>query len=560
MYVWSHFSRISTSLSISPVWVHLDNLLEVKTYILRRLPVLVYNPQTSKIVEGSHSDPTITSLYFDSPNFLLYTDKLDKSSGASSLRLRWFGHLSDKPAISFEKKTIKEDGDSEEVRFPIKEKYIQPFIKGSYKMEKSLQKLRDRYGKEGAEVKQLEKHVDEIQTFIQKHDLQPVLRANYTRTAFQIPGDNGIRISIDTNLALIREDSLDIDRPCRDPDEWHRMDIDDSNLEFPFTQIKKGEISRFPYALLEIKLQDGVKKSTNEWVTDLMASHLVRDAPRFSKFVHGVTQLFEDHVNSFPFWLSNLDTDIRKDPEDAFQEEQEKKAKRAEDELAVGSLLGSKSASSFKAAVGSPAGRTTGSEYDGLETNAKPRSLTGVGRGINANNAVEEDDSEDDGRQARRSKSSTNAGLRALFPSFSTSKFARAHRQRQVSLPPGVRKPGQLIKDSGTVKVEPKVWLANNRTFIRWLHVSVLLASLSLGLYNAAGEANSLARGLAAVYTLVAVFAGGWGWWMYIVRSRMIERRSGRDFDNVLGPIVVCIGLVVALCLNFGFRVRMKPL
>ncbi len=31
--------------------------------------------------------------------------------------------------------------------------------------------------------------------------------------------------------------------------------------------------------------------------------------------------------------------------------------------------------------------------------------------------------------------------------------------------------------------------------------------------------------------------------------------RSGRDFDNVVGPIVVCVGLVVALLLNFGFKV-----
>ena len=35
----------------------------------------------------------------------------------------------------------------------------------------------------------------------------------------------------------------------------------------------------------------------------------------------------------------------------------------------------------------------------------------------------------------------------------------------------------------------------------------------------------------------------------------MIEQRSGKDFDNMVGPVVVCIGLVVALCLNFGFKV-----
>ena len=104
--------------------------MEVKTYILRLLPVLVYNPQTSIVSEGSQQDPTITSIYFDNKHFSLYTKKIDKPSQASSLRLRWFGHLRDSPEILLEKKTVREGDDSSEIRFPIKEKYIQPFVAG----------------------------------------------------------------------------------------------------------------------------------------------------------------------------------------------------------------------------------------------------------------------------------------------------------------------------------------------------------------------------------------------------------------------------------------------
>ncbi|KAK5141481.1 hypothetical protein LTR04_002587, partial [Oleoguttula sp. CCFEE 6159] len=314
-------------------WVHPENLLEVKTVILRRLPVLVYNPQTSKVAEGGQRDPTITSIYFDNPNFSLYTDKVNNLSDASSLRLRWYGQLSQKPEIVFEKKTIKEGDASEEQRFQIKEKYIQPFIKGEYKMEKSVQKLQDRAGEDSGLVRQLQKSVNDIQAFISQKDLQPVLRANYARTAFQIPGDDRVRISLDTDLALIREDAIDTERPCRDPDNWHRTDIDSAEMEYPFTSIRRGEISRFPFALLEIKTK-GRKKY--EWVADLMNSHLVKEAPRFSKFVHGVAQLFEDNVNTFPFWLSEVETDIRRDPHQAFEEEQVKKQKEKEDESAVG--------------------------------------------------------------------------------------------------------------------------------------------------------------------------------------------------------------------------------
>lgn len=93
-------------------------------------------------------------------------------------------------------------------------------------------------------------------------------------------------------------------------------------------------------------------------------------------------------------------------------------------------------------------------------------------------------------------------------------------------------------------------------TFIKWQHIAVLLAVLSLSLYNAAGESNNIARVLAIVYLLIAAFTGLWGLGIYHVRNRMIKARSGKDFDNVLGPLVVCGSLVIALCVNFGLKLH----
>ena len=213
---------------------------------------------------------------------------------------------------------------------------IRDSIKGENKMEKQIKKIADRSGEDSAAYQNLKNSVEDVQAFIAEHELQPVLRANYTRTAFQIPGDDRVRISLDTNLAFIREDAIDPERPIRDPEDWHRKDIDDQELEYPFKSIRKGEVSRFPYAVLEIKVKG---HKSYEYIEDLMSSHLVKEAPRFSKFVHGVAQLFEDNVNVFPFWLSALEEDIRKAPEDAFQEEQAKKQQQAADEVAVGLSL-----------------------------------------------------------------------------------------------------------------------------------------------------------------------------------------------------------------------------
>ena len=554
-------------------WVHPDNLLEVKTIILRRLPVLVYNPQTSKIAEGNQPDPSITSIYFDNPAFALYSNKVVNNSG-SSLRLRWYGQLNDRPEIWIEKKTVTEDERSSEARFSTKDKYVQPFIEGEYQMEKQIKKLEDRAGAESAEARNLKSAVTDVQEFIKEYDLQPVLRANYTRTAFQIPGDDRVRISLDTDLAFIREDAVDTGRPCRDPDSWHRSDIDNNELEYPFTSIRKGEISRFPFALLEVKLRNTPGMKSTEWIEDITNSHLVKEAPRFSKFVHGVSTLFEDYVNTFPFWLSDMETDIRRDPQVAFEEEQAKRQREQDDEAAVGSLLKSKygsspshrgasySRSASQAAIVSPVGSPTdtairqsagsqGNKFGSLDNRvtAAPTQMDDV---------VEEPDDDETGTTtipaAGQNGSSRPSGLKSLFPTFSTSKYAQAKRNK-VQLPPGVSKPEFWIKDQGPIKVEAKVWLANQRTFIKWMHVSVLLASLSLGLFNAAGPDNKVGQALGIVYTLVAVFAAAWGYGIYMWRYSLITKRSGKDFDAVAGPVVVCIGLIVALCLNFGFKV-----
>ena len=440
----------------------------------------------------------------------------------------------------------------EEKRFSVKEKYIQPFIKGDYSMEKSVQKM-ERQRQPEAKVSAFKSAVQDIQTFIREHDLQPVLRANYTRTAFQKPLDDKVRISIDTNVAFIREDAFDPDRPCRDPDSWHRADIDNSSMVYPFPHVNRGEISLFPHAILEIKVREGGAKKHPKWIEDLMASHLVHKAPGFSKFVHGVAALFEDHVNSLPFWISEVETDIRKDPQAAFDEEEERKAKRAENDLIVGSLLGTSKpgGASYKAAISSPLGRSFMQERLAAEDeSARKRSdATGKGKGKEPGDEELPATSDAGGRYGYGTLSS-------ILPSFSISRYAQSRREKreEARLPPGVTEPTQLIKDSGPLQVEPKVWLANERTFLKWQHIAILLGGLAVGLYTAAGG-DAVAELMGAAYVGIAVFAGLWGYYMHSTRRAMIVARSGKDFDNLIGPMIVSAALMIALLLNFVFKV-----
>lgn len=531
------------------VWIHPDNLLEAKTYILRHLPVLVYSKQSSNQTDAPQADPSITSLYFDNQQFALYSQKLDQKVDATSMRVRWSGQLADKPELVLEQKNTSADGSSEEKRFAIKDKFIQPFLEGEYHMEKNVQKL-ERQGQPAQAVADYQHVVQDMQTFIKENDLKPVLRANYTRTAFQKPLDDRVRISIDTDLVFIREDDFETSRPCRQPDSWHRTDIDSSRMEYPFPNVNQGEISRFPFAVLDIKVNDSAGKKTPQWIEDLMASHLLHKAPQFSKFVHGVASLFEDYVNTLPFWLSELETDIRKDPHTAFEEEEQAKVQRAEDDALAGSFIGSGSIrrGSYKPAMSSPVAKSYMGDRVNAELAAKSRAMS------DAKDKGKGKDSSDGSGEGPMSYGT----LPSIFPSFSLSRYAQSRRQ-QAELPPGVTKPGLLIKDSGPLQVEPKVWLANERTFLRWQHICILLGALAISLYTAAGE-DTVAEYMGVGYIVIAIFAGGWGYYMHLIRRNMIVARSGKDFDNIFGPLVISVALMTALILNFVFKVCYQAL
>ena len=254
-------------------WVHMDNVTEVKCIILKYLPVLVYSSKSDK-----EPDPAITSIYFDNDQFELYQGRLEKSEGAEAIRLRWYGDMS-QTEIFVERKTHREDWTGEssiKARFPLKEKYVNDFLKGTYKIDKAIAKLRERNLKSEKELDEMEQLANEVQSTILKKKLHPMVRTFYNRTAFQLPGDARVRISLDTDLTMIREDNENVPRSGSN---WRRMDV---GTKPPFNKIDPDDVNPFPYAILEVKLQTQHGTTAPAWVDALVNSHLV--SPRVTSF------------------------------------------------------------------------------------------------------------------------------------------------------------------------------------------------------------------------------------------------------------------------------------
>lgn len=78
-------------------------------------------------------------------------------------------------------------------------------------------------------------------------------------------------------------------------------------------------------------------------------------------------------------------------------------------------------------------------------------------------------------------------------------------------------------------KIEPKVWLASERTFLNWLRVALLISSFGLALFNASASAGQgLGKWMGIVYMGGAVGMVGYAYAMHRRRRhRIIYRFAG---------------------------------
>lgn len=152
--------------------VTLDNVLELKTFILRHLPMLVYDTQGS----NKSINPPITSIYLDNSDLELYNAKVDKEDGAQVIRLRWYGSTKDTNKIYVERKIQQEEDKGElKDRFMLKEKYIKDYLDGSQDgIQKAANKIRAKHSSSAqGEADAFEHLATELQDVIKSKNLQP---------------------------------------------------------------------------------------------------------------------------------------------------------------------------------------------------------------------------------------------------------------------------------------------------------------------------------------------------------------------------------------------------
>lgn len=447
-------------------WVHPDNVAEVKCIILKYLPVLVFPNELGSI------DQAISSVYLDNDEMDLYRGRLEKNEGAEAIRLRWYG-LPEPSEVYIERKTHREDWTGEvscKERFTVKSKHVNEYLAGKY----SAEEIKIKALKEGAAEEKAEKTkvlAEEVQNSILSKKLKPTLRTFYNRTAFQLPADASVRISLDTELTMIKED-VPSNR------NWKRNDFGNKH---PFTALNETEVVHFPYAILEVKLQTQYGSTSPNWVEHLVSSHLVEEVPKFSKYIHGCSMLYEDRVDLFPFWLPQMDTDIRK-----------------------------------------PAAHDS---FDASETESNPATLS--------SHIAIDIGTDDDEKLPMISKTKREMGAGISSNPQNQKKIA----EKRISIP---------------VRIEPKVFFANERTFLSWIHFSIFLGGISTALV---GLGNAHARISGYIFAVVSILFTIYALYLYQWRAAKIRQKDPGPYDDRVGPMVVVVVFLAAMTINVIFTI-----
>ncbi|KAG0048233.1 vacuolar transporter chaperone [Gryganskiella cystojenkinii] len=117
------------------------------------------------------------------------------------------------------------------------------------------------------------------------------------------------------------------------------------------------------------------------------------------------------------------------------------------------------------------------------------------------------------------------------------------------SLPLLQATPGKRI--ALPIRVEPKVFFANERTFLSWLNFTVLLGSLAIGLLNFGDRIGRISAG---VFTFVAVVVMIYALMTFHWRADKIRKRLPGPYDDRFGPTVLCVFILAAILINFVLR------
>ena len=376
-----------------------------------------------------------------------------------------------------ERKTHRDSWTSDESvkeRFAIAPEHVAKLLDGTFDPAEAATTL-------SAKELQL---LDEVRRLISAKGLVPTVRSQCHRTAFQLSHTNAVRASIDTNLCLISEVQGEDPLEAAKEPRWYR----DASKNIP-----RNEITRFPFAVLELKLAMDETDDLPDWLRPLVDSDALAPVHKFSKFIHGCAVLLPDEVQAMPYWI---------------------------DDPALRDSIKATNSTLLKA----------------------------------------EDQVGYTQTEAGRIEAWTNPSQQWARPDLLGPTRQVPQREtcfgRDTDVRGGMQKP--LVRQ----KLEPKLIFATERTFVHWLHASVVFLTFGAGAMAVADGAAGTAAERSRAWVVALVLSAGsiainvFALYNYKWRLGRIRSREPVEWGDPRGPAVLGSILIALLSLSLVLNTR----
>ncbi|KAJ3304788.1 hypothetical protein HDV03_002329 [Kappamyces sp. JEL0829] len=104
----------------------------------------------------------------------------------------------------------------------------------------------------------------------------------------------------------------------------------------------------------------------------------------------------------------------------------------------------------------------------------------------------------------------------------------------------------------GQVPVNPKGYFANERTFLHWQSLCLVLGGLGIGLVN---FSSTLGQASGVIFTVVAMGFSLYALVQYLQRSDLLSEKSkGLSYEDISGALLMVFVVFIAIGINFGLH------
>ncbi|KAI8638994.1 VTC domain-containing protein [Parasitella parasitica] len=546
-------------------WIHQDNVTEVKAILLFNLPIFDHDSYVQ-------SERTVSYVYLDNALFSEYTAQLQSDNGTELITCRWDGDIDSASQVFVERYVFVKGGSSTQESIAIDKHRLHDFVvTASYSAEEYAQGLKS-VGFDQNYVDSSYTIAKSIQDSISAKQLKPKLRIHFNRLLFEAPHDKTLSVSLDNDVNL----GATLDKPNSSSADW----LSDNHGIL-------DNRHRFPHAILETRL---LNQTPPLWLSRLLESNLVYEVPRFSIGLHGIAHFWSPQLPLLPWWLTQIDIDIR--------------TGKKQDRLLVegaSEYSGLTRSNSLRPLVDGqyrmgyletqlqkahPQRQRSIHPHDSQHSN-RHQSIVITDETLNSVLDSKEKGLEyavqlEDANASRLTLQSTptatdeQEGLRSrssIKSQAPAQHFSDFYRPQEGGSQAYMLQDPHTIKDNDQMRksmltelaqekeekkkkkkhkppqhtMEPKLFFANERTFINWLQFSALIMTAALTLLNFGDHVSAIAGatffGISMVIALYAFFR-------YRYRAYQMSTRPDIRYDDLFGPVGLCCLLLGAMAVR----------